>query len=175
MRILTHRFIGAVSTLPDANTWLYGAGLLLLFAIIALPIGLLSRFVQFEMERISWQKGLAIIILSLLMPAFAEELVFRGLLLPHPTENLSVSEIWLWGCFSLALFILYHPLNALTFFSRGRATFFNPFFLTLAGLLGIISTIAYLQSGCLWIGVIIHWLIVVVWLLLLGGYGKLYS
>lgn len=175
IEVFAHRLSAAVSTIPDTKGWLDGAALLLLFAIIALPIGFQSKFIQLEMVRVSWQNAIAITILSLFMPATSEELVFRGLLLPRTTENLSVAEIWFWGCLSLILFIIYHPLNALTFFPRGRQTFFHPIFLTLAGLLGIVCTLAYLQSGCLWIPVIIHWLIVVVWLLLLGGYGKLYD
>jgi predicted Abi (CAAX) family protease len=73
------------------------------------------------------------------------------------------------------MFIVYHPLNALSFFPKGLKTFFNWVFLVLAALLGIICSIAYLQSGSLWTPVVIHWLAVVIWLLLLGGYGKLYG
>ncbi len=72
------------------------------------------------------------------------------------------------------MFIVYHPLNALSFFPRGLETFFNVIFLVLAALLGIVCSIAYIQSGSLWTAVGIHWFAVVVWLLLLGGYRKLY-
>jgi predicted Abi (CAAX) family protease len=82
--------------------------------------------------------------------------------------------LWFWGCLSLFLFVVYHPLNALSFFSRGIETFFNRIFLTLAALLGMLCSLTYLQSGSLWTPVVIHWLVVVVWLLLLGGYRKLY-
>lgn len=51
---------------------------------------------------------------------------------------------------------------------------FNLVFLLLAALLGFVCSVAYLQSGSLWTSVVIHWLAVVVWLLLLGGYKKLY-
>jgi len=73
------------------------------------------------------------------------------------------------------MFVVYHPLNALSFFSQGLETFFNSAFLLLATLLGITCSIAYLQSGSLWTPVVIHWLAVVVWLLFLGGYRKLYE
>ncbi len=44
-----------------------------------------------------------------------------------------------------------------------------------ARLLILFTLIAYLQSGSLWTPVVIHWLAVVVWLLFLGGYRKLYA
>jgi predicted Abi (CAAX) family protease len=78
-----------------------------------------------------------------------------------------------WATLSLFLFVIYHPLNALTFFSQGRETFFDPIFLCLAAGLGIICTITYYQTGSLWLPVLIHWLVVVVWLLCFDGLTKL--
>ncbi len=172
---LVDRLTAPVFTIPDAETWLHTAVLLLLFTIIALPIGFRSGFLQIEVLRASWIKITAIILTALLTPAITEELFFRVLLLPRNAENIPVAQLWLWGCTSLVLFIAYHPLNAISFFSRGRKTFFNLVFLVLAALLGIVCSLAYIQSGSLWTPVALHWLAVVVWLLLLGGYGRLYS
>ncbi len=172
---IAHRLSVAVSTLPDAQAWLQAVGLLLLFTVIALPIGFRWGFLQFEVVRVSWLTLIGIIATSLLTPAVTEELFFRVLLFPQTTEHISVSDLWVWGCISLAMFIVYHPLNALSFFPRGLKTFFNVVFLILAALLGLTCSIAYIQSGSLWPPVVIHWLAVVVWLLLLGGYRKLYS
>jgi predicted Abi (CAAX) family protease len=173
--VIAHRLIRAVSTLPDAEAWVHAAALILIFTIIALPIGFQRGFLQLEVLRVSWSKILGIIATSLFMPAVIEELFFRVLLLPRTTENVSPLGLWFWGCISLAMFIVYHPLNALSFFPRGLKTFFNVVFLVLAALLGIVCSIAYIQSGSLWTPVVIHWLAVVVWLLLLGGYKKLYE
>jgi len=90
------------------------------------------------------------------MPAVTEELFFRVLLLPQTTENLSTSALWIWLCISLSLFILYHPLNALSFALRGVETFSNSVFLVLAALLGVICSLAYIQSGSLWTPAMIH-------------------
>jgi predicted Abi (CAAX) family protease len=95
------------------------------------------------------------------MPAITEELFFRALLLPRTSENVSISVLLLWGCISLLLFVIYHPLNTVSFFPRGANTFFDFVFLLLAALLGIICSITYLQSGSLWTAVVIHWLTVV--------------
>jgi predicted Abi (CAAX) family protease len=164
----------ATSTIPNLEAWLYAAALLLVFTVIALPIGFWWGFLQLEVLTESWKTIIGIIATSFLMPAVTEELVFRVFLLPHPIEKASVSVLWLWGCISLVLFVVYHPLNALSFFSKGRKTFFNWVFLLLAALLGVVCSLTYLQSGSLWIPVAIHWLVVVVWLLVLGGYRKLY-
>jgi predicted Abi (CAAX) family protease len=76
---------------------------------------------------------------------------------------------------SLVLFVVYHPLNALTFYPVGRSTFMNPVFLLLAAVLGVACSIAYLLFGSIWPAVAIHWLAVTAWLLLLGGYRRLYG
>lgn len=173
--IIVHRLIEAISTLPNTQAWLYAAVLSLVYLIIALPIGFQQGFLQFEVLRASWKTIIGVIAIAWVTPALTEELFFRVLLLPRTTEQVSESGLWLWGLVSLALFIVYHPLNALTFFPRGLGTFFNWVFLLLAALLGIVCTLTYLHSGSLWIPVVIHWLAVVVWLLLLGGYRRLYG
>jgi predicted Abi (CAAX) family protease len=155
-RVITHCFSAAVSTIPDAEAWLHFVALLRLFTIIALPIGFQWEFLQIEVLRASWQTITGIITTSLVMPAVTEELFFRVLLLPQTTENLSTSALWIWLCISLSLFILYHPLNALSFALRGVETFSNSVFLVLAALLGVICSLAYIQSGSLWTPAMIH-------------------
>lgn len=169
-----HRLITAASTIPDVRAWLYSAALVLIYALISLPIGFKLGFLKLDVE-ISWEIIVGVMVRCLLSPAISEELFFRILLLPHPTENATPATLWLWGCFSLVMFIIYHPLNAVTFYPDGLQTFFNPVFLFLAALLGVICTLSYFQNGSLWIPVAIHWLVVVVWLLLLGGYKTLNS
>jgi predicted Abi (CAAX) family protease len=69
----------------------------------------------------------------------------------------------------LAAFIVYHPLNALTFYPAGKPTFMDWRFLTLSGLLGAVCSIAYCTTGSIWPSVFIHWIIVVSWIELFGG------
>ncbi|HEY9300910.1 MAG TPA: CPBP family glutamic-type intramembrane protease [Phormidium sp.] len=174
LEVLWHRVVTAVSTLPDAEAWLGSAALLGIYTLIALPVGFGSGFIKIDIQK-SWVVVIGVIAGSLLRPALSEELFFRALLLPHATENASPAALWLWGLGGLVIFLVYHPLNAMTFFPVGRETFLQPIFLFLAALLGAICTISYWQSGSLWPPVIIHWVIVAVWLLLLGGYQKLYA
>ncbi|NEQ25773.1 MAG: CPBP family intramembrane metalloprotease [Microcoleus sp. SIO2G3] len=175
IHVVRDRIYAAISTIPETEAWLQTVGLLILFTLVALPLGFFSGFLQVEVLKTSWKTVLGIIATSLITPAVTEELFFRVLFLPQTTESVSISKLWLWGIISLVMFIVYHPLNALSFFSQGLETFFNSAFLLLATLLGITCSLAYLHSGSLWTPVVIHWLAVVVWLLFLGGYRKLYT
>lgn len=165
----------AILTIPYFQDWLYSGILLLLFAFFSLSIGFYFKFLELKKFKQSSLETIGIIISSFFSPAITEELFFRVLLLPHVTETVTVGEKWLWGCISLVIFIIYHPLEGITVFRSGKSTFMNPVFLLLAAFLGILCTIIYFHTGSLWTSVVLHWIVVVVWLLLLGGYDKLNS
>jgi predicted Abi (CAAX) family protease len=105
----------------------------------------------------------------LVMPAFVEELLFRGLLLPHPLEGVSPIATAPWIALSTGLFVLYHPLAARLWYPQGRQVFNDPRFLLQCTLLGLACALAYGLSGSLWWAVLIHWLAVVIWLEPLQG------
>ena len=144
-----------------------------MYAAIALPLGLASGFLVWE-PAIEKGKELAIGVFSAFFaPAFIEEVFFRVLLLPHPTEAIFPLSWVLWAIASLLLFLVYHPLNALWFYPAGNPLFFTPMFLGLAGLLGIACTVVYALTGSLWGMVVFHWLVVILWLFGLGGRRRL--
>lgn len=172
--LVARRISMAFSTIPDFTDWLVAVMLVLAYTAIALNVGFRSGFLTVDVQT-SKPTIAGVLVGCLLSPGLTEELFFRVLILPHPEENASGLALWFWGCASLALFVVYHPLNALTFYPVGRSTFMNPVFLLLATVLGAACTVAYLQSGSLWTPVAIHWLAVTVWLLLLGGYRRLYG
>ena len=174
LALLARRISIAFSTIPDFTDLLVTVMLVLIYTTIALNVGFRSGFLTIDVQT-SKPTIAAVLIGCLFSPGLTEELFFRVLILPHPEENASGLVLWFWGCVSLALFIVYHPLNALTFYPVGRSTFTNPVFLLLATILGGACSIAYLQSGSVWPAVAIHWLAVTVWLLLLGGYRRLYG
>lgn len=163
MQLLAEKLINSLITLPTLTNWLEVFFLLLIYTVIILPIGLITKFLDYN-----WQKSPTIItkivLTSLFTPAILEEIFFRVFLLPSPTEKISATT-YLWIVVSLIMFVIYHPLNALTFF--------EPVFLFSAGLLGLICAIAYQKSGSLWLAVFVHWLVVVAWLIFLGGYERL--
>ena len=116
--------------------------------------------------------------LYLLMPAFGEELLFRGLLLPHPLAGLTPLALLPWIALSTGLFVLYHPLAGRLWYRQGRRLFDDPRFLLQCTLLGLACALAYSATGSLWWAVLLHWLAVLLWLeplqgrLLLGGRGS---
>ncbi|AFY95204.1 type II CAAX prenyl endopeptidase Rce1 family protein [Chamaesiphon minutus] len=170
---LVVRIWAGLITIPSSSEWLLGLCLLISYAAIALSIGFKSGFLSFhafapKLGSRLWQQMRSWMSLFF-MPALVEEMLFRLLLIPHPIETASVPNIWIWSLISLILFLFYHPFNALTFYKLGNPTFMNWRFLTLAGLLGLVCTIAYLTTGSIWIPIIIHWLIVSSWLDFFGG------
>jgi predicted Abi (CAAX) family protease len=164
------RLWAGIVTLPTMSGWLWGLGLLIGYGIIACGFGFRSKFLSIDYQL---DKSKLKNILSLghlfLMPALVEEILFRLLLIPHPIETATSTDIWIWSIVSLFLFIIYHPLNALTLYPPGKPTFMDWRFLTLAGLLGIVCTSIYSMSGSIWLSVLIHWVAVWCWLKLFGG------
>lgn len=168
--ILMERLSQAITTFHIYYSW-----------NILLAIGIYSAF----SIALGWQTGflewrpqpskiiIKIMTTSLIAPAIVEELWFRVLLLPIPANNPAPQTFFAASLLSLCLFIVYHPLNAVTFFPQGRKTFLNPVFLTLATALGVVCTWSYWQTSSLWLPVLIHWLTVVLWLSCLGGWDKL--
>ncbi|MGA7934931.1 MAG: CPBP family glutamic-type intramembrane protease [Kovacikia sp.] len=175
MQLLIQRIAIAGAMIPALDAWQYGAILLVLFALVALPLGFASGFMQMNASELTWKRVGIVLVTSLFSPAVSEEVVFRVLLLPNPVEKVEPIAQSSWAVISLALFVVYHPANAHTFFPAGKQVFVNPIFLSLAALLGLVCTLAYFHDGSLWTPVFLHWIVVVVWLLLLGGYQKLHD
>ena len=161
--------------LPNLKDWLIAIALLLLYGLIAAPIGFQQQFLHLTMPfaGLSRWEAIGFSLKLLWLPAIAEEIVFRVLLIPHPTEGADLLTTSLWAIASLVLFVVYHPLNAITFYYAGYPTFFRSVFLLLSALLGLTCTVAYLLTGSLWAIAFIHWIVVLVWLQLLGGLQKL--
>lgn len=150
---------------PQAKDWLIAIITLLIYAAIAIPLGFWLKFLSPSKP----SSFLLIALRCLITPALVEELFFRVLLLPHPTEVINWGRWVIWAILSLLLFIVYHPVNAKTFFRQGFPTFFHPVFLGLAALLGVACTLVYALTSSLWTIVFVHWVVVVVWLAFLGG------
>ncbi|KST62733.1 CPBP family glutamic-type intramembrane protease [Mastigocoleus testarum] len=170
--VILHRILAAIA-IPSIQDWLIAGLMLIIYGAIALPLGFSSGFLQGEIWSAPLSQHCLATLQILFAPAFVEELIFRVLPLPHPTEIINWSQWVFLAALLLLLFIFYHPLNAKTFYKVGNPTFFQPIFLILAGLLGLTLTIAYGITGSLWIIVFIHWIVVLVWLQLFGGMKKL--
>lgn len=165
MQIIFHRIQSALLTFPNRDDWIYGVKLLLLFALIDLPIGFWLKFLSIDLQ-LAWQTIVGVMIGALFMPALIEEFSFRAFLIPHPTESISRPKRRLSIAISWIAFLLYHLHPFVPPFFR------SPAFLVGVILISTICTLAYLRSGSIWLPVVLHWVIVVVWLLMFGGLGK---
>jgi predicted Abi (CAAX) family protease len=164
------RFWSGLTIFPKSMGWLSALGLLLVYGIIALGFGWKTGFLRLDNQfKVSWLHEILFVFQLFFLPALFEELLFRMLLIPHPIETAVFIDIVKWSLISLGAFIVYHPLNALTFYPAGKPTFWDWRFLTLTGLLGAVCSIAYYTTGSIWPSVLIHWIVVVGWVKVFGG------
>ncbi len=171
--IIIQRLNQAILTPLTGKDWLVILMSLFTYALVALLVGYFSGFIQFNPDFRSPKTLFSRLIKIFFFPALVEEIIFRVLLIPHPLEGVDL-KTWVFRVvWSLGLFILYHPLNAITFYPVGNPTFFHPVFLSLAGFLGLICAVVYKLTGSLWGMVIIHGLVVFIWLYFLDGMTQL--
>lgn len=107
--------------------------------------------------------ALALAATLFLAPAFGEELLFRGLLIRRDRPGRGAMFV------SVLLFVLWHPLQALTIGPPWAAAFLNPWFLAAVAILGLALARIYAATLSLWPCVLAHWLVVFGWKALLGG------
>ena len=167
------RIIHAALTIPSYHDLLLSLLILVLMSLITLSLGLESGFLQFNIPNANFSLFARISIIAFFFPSIAEELIFRVMMVPHIQEQSSIKTKLIYSVISLIFFIVYHPINALTFYPNALTTFTDVRFLLLAAILGISCTVAYLFTGSLWIITVIHWLCVITWLFMLGGYERL--
>jgi predicted Abi (CAAX) family protease len=153
--------------LPTLEGWRDTALLLVAFAVTALPLGIYFGFVQRLPLSLTPLQVFRVVIVTLLVPAFIEEFLYRCLLVPKPQSK----SFWALGVFSLLLYVASHPLGAWLFRPKARDLFYHPVFLFFIALLGLTCLTAYKRTRSLWSAVIIHWLVVVMWLLW-GGFER---
>jgi len=154
----------ALEIWPTVDRWKSAIGIALPAAAIIALAGYLGGWLYFNAVG-DLPSALAAATILFLVPALAEELIFRGLLLSSFATFSQRLGNWL----SIVLFVLWHPFQALTFGPPWSAIFLQPSFLFATFILGIVLTHIRIVSQSLWPVILIHWLLVVVWKLLLGG------
>jgi predicted Abi (CAAX) family protease len=159
----------ALTTIPHWRTWRTCAFVYCLFLVCAVPIGLLSGLLRPSLPNLSPAEMIGTGLLFFVQPALAEEIVFRGLLLPRRADSMSRGRLFVVAGAALVVYVAAHPLNALLFRSGALTLFESPVYLVLAALLGLACTATYLISQSIWPPVALHWVTVVGWFWLLGG------
>jgi predicted Abi (CAAX) family protease len=151
---------------PRANSgrvWIFFA----IYAALAGVIGFSSGLLTWQVAEAELFVFLPLTLL--IFPALLEEIFFRGILIPRNIRERGPNQIAFFSLLSAVLFVLWHPLNALTINPTAKIFFLNPLFLVIVFLLGLSCSLGYIYSRSLWVPVIMHWLTVMVWVLLLGG------
>jgi predicted Abi (CAAX) family protease len=155
------RLTRSLTTLPTARGWA-------LCGVIALATGALMAAIGFTTGLYALTPttpGLPLRLLTVLFaPALGEEIPFRGLLVPGPEAK----RPWPAIALSTALYVAWHPLEALTFMPRATM-FLRPDFLVCTALLGLACALMRWRTGSLLPAVALHGGFVVVWQTWLGG------
>ena len=148
-------------------------------SLIAVPIyGCISLIIGFYTDLFvvkvtDFPMSFILVVTLFIFPSLLEEAFFRGILIPNNARNQSKKRILAYIALSTLVFVLWHPLNALTMNKSAAPFFFNPVFLFITALLGITCSIAYIISRSLWLPIFIHWFTVIIWVVFLGGRNKL--
>lgn len=148
--------------LPDRRGWLRVAvelGWALPLMLVVAHSGGLVRYAPERDATILIGLGATLLI----SPAFGEEVLFRGLIMPRRHASAP------WVLLSVLLFVLWHPLQAVTFGPPWAAAFVDSWFLLIVAILGGALARIYAATGSLWPGVAAHWLVVFAWKAVLGG------
>ncbi len=154
----------ALKVWPAAGRWKAALGIALPAVVIIALSGYLGGWLRFD-PVVDLQSALMAAFILLLIPALAEELIFRGILLSWLATFSQRLGNWL----SIGLYVLWHPLQALTFSLPWSAIFLQPSFLFATFILGIVLTHIRIVSQSLWPVIAIHWLLVLLWKLLFAG------
>ena len=158
---LLRRLVRSLAIWPSLKEWLESAAILLLSVLAIALIAEFGGLIRWQPRPLAWDLGLSVFF----VPAFVEEAVFRGLLVPARGET---SRPVLWIAASVAVFVLWHAFEALTFLT-GAHVFLSPVFLACAGMLGLGCAIVRYRTGSLWPCVLGHGLLVWFWHTWFGG------
>ena len=155
------RLSRALIVLPTARGWALCGGVAALTGVLMAAIGFTTGLYALTPTA----PGLPLRLLAVLfVPALGEEIPFRGLLVPGPEARRPRAAIAL----STALYVAWHPLEALTFMPHATM-FLRPDFLACTAILGLGCAVMRWRTGSLWPAVILHGGFVVVWQTWLGG------
>ncbi|MBW4521116.1 MAG: CPBP family intramembrane metalloprotease [Scytolyngbya sp. HA4215-MV1] len=169
--IIPNAFSRLIEAFRIPTVWNLLLAIVLFFSYgrVAFYLGTRQHFLRVTSVALSRPQMLRLALKTLIVPAFLSELVWRVLLIPHPTEGVDAPVWWVWTGISIVLNVLWYPLLAIAFRHSRSPQFLHPTFLLLTGLLGLVCAGVYSQTGSLWTIVLIHWGVVLLWQLHLGG------
>jgi len=161
---LYRRLASSLVTWPDTAGWRFSAGVGAATLAAVGAVGFSSGLYALHPVNLN---GLPIRLLTVLIaPAFGEEAVFRGLLIPSRAET---AQPTLQIVLATAVFVAWHLVEAKLILPAAAPLFERPDFLACAGLVGLGCAVIRWRTGSLWPAVALHWLMVTIWQTWLGG------
>ena len=161
-----------LTTFPKKKDLIFAGSLFIIYSIAVLLLGYFTDVFKFDLLHPEHVIHYLLPLSLVIFPCIPEEIFFRGLLLPHKKHNIKFPNYFVYSVVSIILFVAWHPFNAYLFNNSAIPLFTDLYFLLIVFLLGIVCTITYLQSGSLWIPILLHWLTVFSWVFFLGGRNK---
>lgn len=159
--VLLSRLKSALTTWPKACEWAVSLAIYMLATVAIAAVAFVFGLIHWQPRLDNWPIRLSVFVL----PAFTEELVFRGLLIPGRDEGQTAHRVIAFGTLA---FVLWHVVEA-TLLLPGAGLFLHPAFLFCAGLLGLACAITRYRTNSLWPAVLFHGMIVLAWQVLFGG------
>lgn len=167
------RLRGLLTTWPGPKGWLglgkEAAWLVPVLALLGWMGGFLAWHPDFGPDLIR------LALIALILPALAEELLFRGILLKPPSDGASGLGP---AALSAILFAFWHPLQISLLGLQSALPMppwaglaWNWWFLAACAALGLACARLVLATRSLWPAVALHWLVIVAWKALFDGPG----
>ena len=158
------RLASSLATWPDAAGWRFSVAVGTATLAAVGVVGFSSGLYALHTANLN---GLPLRLLTVLIaPAFGEEAVFRGLLIPSRAET---PRPTLQIVLATSVFIAWHLVEAKLILPAAASLFERPDFLACAGLVGLGCAVIRWRTGSLWPAVALHWLMVTIWQTWLGG------
>jgi predicted Abi (CAAX) family protease len=167
-----------ITILPTASQVLMGWLLLFGYCSIAIPFAFKFGLANLESIQVWWNLQLYVyglrlrnnrrallLLISLVVWLAIEEILLRVAIIPLSWEQLTPRSWWLCLLLSWSLATLKYPL----FYGQFNNLFQRPSSWVLGALLELFCTLVYVSSNSFWLTLWVHWSIVALWLLPLGG------
>ncbi|MGF1458598.1 MAG: type II CAAX prenyl endopeptidase Rce1 family protein [Leptolyngbyaceae cyanobacterium] len=94
---------------------------------------------------------------AIFVPALLQEVVFRVLLLPHPSEAVRIWTGLIWSATSLGLFVLYCLWRSRHQMALRQSIETRSFYVFQCLCFGVIAMVVYFSAGSLWAATGLHW------------------
>ena len=169
MSLIVERLASAFTTVPTFSQWTWVGLTVALYGSAALWILHKAKLFKRSSEKVPVSKLLLLALIAIFTPSLIEETLYRVLLLPHPNEAATLSTTIGLTLFSVALYVVAHPLLAWLVWPWSRQIFYRGSFLAIVTLLGVACSFVYLLTGSVYAPLFIHWLTIVVWKAFYGG------